>query len=205
MSTLPKRELILLTLCVLLGVALFYVVMLNLFGLHLSGTVIDYSRFGTWSQAISGTATTSALVVALASLYSQRSIYRSAESRRVIEEETAVFHWLTFKEVRDDANNLIGRLWDIRIQNSTAAPIYCWKLSFSSDSGHLCNHVKRPLLPGENVFNVAALDHLDPSNAPEPVLIFAGRSAKIWTRSALGILVQCTQKELDCPHTQTVG
>jgi hypothetical protein len=195
-----KREFVLLAACAFLGIALTYVVMLNLYGIRLGGTPIDYARFGTWGQAISGAATSSALIVALASLYSQRSIHRSTEMRRLIEEETAVFQWLTFKEVRDSSDKLIGRLWDIKLQNSTSAPIYHWRVTIGANSDHLCNYLKRPLLPGENVFNAAFLDHLDPNRAPEPLLIFMGSSGRIWGRTAQGILSQLERAELDCLH-----
>jgi hypothetical protein len=196
-----KRELILLVVCVLLLVIVIYLILLDLWGLSLWGKTVDYTRFGTWSQAVSGIVTTVALIVALTSLLSQRSIHNRNEDRRLIEEETSIFLWLTAKELRDNLNNLVGRLWDVRIQNSTDAPVYHWKVIFDSNVNHLCNELKRPILPGENAFNLPFFDNLEPNKTPESSLIFEGRSGRIWTRSTRGILKQTTIKELDCPHS----
>jgi hypothetical protein len=198
-----KRETFLLAICAFLSLALFYLIMLNLWGLSLFGSAIDYTRFGTWSNAISGIGTTSALIVALASLYSQRSMYQAAEARRLLEEETSVFLWLNYQDMRDEKNKHVGWIWDLKIHNSTRAPIYHWKVNFYSHSNHLCNSLKRPLLPGENVFNLLFLDNLEPSKTPESTLIFEGRSDRIWTRSTSGNVVQVSTNELICAHTSS--
>jgi hypothetical protein len=152
------RETILFFVCVLLIFAFAYLMMLDKWGINPFDKQIDYTRFGTWSNAISGIGTTLAVIVALAALYSQRAIHRSGENRRLLEEETAIFLWLNFKEVRNEKDVLINRLWDIKIQNSTAAPIFCWKVTFLPHVEHLCNYSKRPLLPGENLFNLPIFD-----------------------------------------------
>ena len=195
-----KREAILLGVCAFLGLAVFYLVMLDFWGLTLFGSVVDYTRFGTWSNAISGIGTTSALIVALASLYSQRSIYRASEARRLLEEETSLYLWLSFQEVRDEKNKFVARMWDVRIHNLTKAPIYHWKIHFTAHSEHLCNFVKHPLLPGENDFNLPFLDNLEPSETPESILSFEGRSGRIWARSTRGNLAQVSAPELKCEH-----
>lgn len=198
MQKTPKASLW--ALCAFLSSALLCITLLNIWGLGLFGTAIDYGRFGNWSDAISGIGTLSAVIIALAGLHRERSVQRAAEERRSIEMETAVFQWLTSKEVRDDSDKPIGRLWDIRIQNSTAAPIYHWNIILSSPLDHLCNYQKRPLLPGENVFNLPSLDNLEPSKAPEPTLSFQGISGRTWTRSARGLLQQNQSHLLDCVH-----
>ncbi|MCX6168653.1 MAG: hypothetical protein NTX65_04915 [Ignavibacteriales bacterium] len=205
MKEISRKESILLFICVLLSLALFYVLMLNLWGLSLFGETIDYTRFGTWSNALSGIGTTSALIVALTSLYLQRSIYRKAEARRFIDEETSIFLWLTFKEVRDDSGKLVCRLWDMIVQNSTVAPIYHWQISIDSYTTHICSFLKHPLLPGVNVFNLSFLDNLEPSKVPESILVFEGRSGRIWTRSTRGTIKEDTIKDLNCNHNVIEG
>jgi hypothetical protein len=193
-------EAILLLACGFLGLALFYLVMLNRWGINLWTQSIDYTKFGTLSNAVSGIGTTTALIVALASLLSQRAIHSRAEGRRAQEEETAVFQWTVSKELRDNVGKLIGRVWDVRIQNSTKAPIYHWKVDFDSTSEHLCNYSKRPLLPEENMFNLPFFDNLQSNAIPQPNLTFEGRSGRIWMRSARGVLTEARTKELECVH-----
>jgi hypothetical protein len=200
-----RREAVLLIVCVILMFTLLYLVMLNSWGIHLWDKSIDYSKFGNWSDAVTGLATTGAIIVALATLLWQRRSQQIAEAAKEIEAETAVFQWITSKEVRDESDQLVGRLWDARVQNSTVAPVYHWKLSFESDHNHLCSQLKRPLLPGENVFNLYFLDNVEPSKAPEPVLIFQGRSGRFWTRSANGILQLASHDDLRCKDTVDVS
>jgi hypothetical protein len=195
-----KREAYLWATIVILVLALLYVITLDLWGLSLWGNAVDYIRFGTWSGAIASIGTTAAVIVAFTAWYWQRASQQSAEAKRLVEMETAVFQWLTSKEVRDDDDNLVRRLWDLRIQNSTIAPIYHWKISFFSESGHLCNYLKRPLLPGENVFNLPVLDNVEPSQAPEPTLSFEGSSGRIWIRTSRGLLEQTTVEKTGCVH-----
>jgi hypothetical protein len=199
-----KREAVLISLCVVLILSLLYLVLLNRWGIRLWEAPLDYQRFGTWGEAIAGLATTGAVIVALATLLWQRAAQRSSDLSRKLEAETAVFHWLTSKEVRDEENKLISRLWDIRIHNSTVAPIYQWKIDFSSVPDHLCSRIKRPLLPGENVFNLPFLDDMEPSNMPEPALAFQGISERYWVRSASGLLEIATAKRLECAHLAVV-
>lgn len=200
-----RREAMLLITCVVLALALVYLIMLNRWGIHLWDKAIDYQRFGNWSDAISGMATSGAVIVALATLYWQRATQLAAEAAREMGAETAVFHWLTAKEVRDESDQLIGRLWDLRVQNSTVAPVYHWKISFGSDLNHFCSTLKRPLLPGENVFNLPFLDNLEPSKAPEAVLIFQGRSGRFWSRSAGGVVQAASDVALRCAHAAGVS
>src|ERR1035437_1990616 len=198
------RETILFFLCVLLAFGFFYLMMLDKWGINPFDKQIDYVRFGTWSQALSGIGTTSAVIVALASLYWQRTIRRSDENRRLLEEETAIFLWLNFKEIRNEKDVLINRFWDVKIQNSTVAPIYRWKVTFTPHAEHLCNYSKRPLLPGENLFNLRMSDNCEPEKLPEPVLIFEGRTGRFWSRTARGVREEVTAKELDCEHTLNI-
>ena len=200
-----RREAVLGILCAILSFALLYLVMLNRWGVHLWDKAIDYTHFGNWSDAISGLATTGAVIVALATLFWQRATQRAEEATRQVEAETAVFQWLTSKEVRDESDHFVGRIWDIKVQNSTVAPIYHWKIVFSNGTDHLCTALKRPLLPGENVFNVPILDNLEASRIPEPILIFQGRSGRFWARSAEGVVKTATQTDLQCAHVTTVS
>ncbi len=199
------REAILFSLSVALSFGLLYLILLNRWGVHLWSTPIDYTRFGTWSEAIAGLATTAAVIVALATLLWQQAAQRSSELTRKLEAETAVFQWLTSKEVRDESDNLIGRLWDVRIHNSTVAPIYQWKIHFETISEHLCSNTKRPLLPGDNVFNLPFLDGLEPSKMPEPTLTFRGSSERYWARSASGLLETVVSKRLQCSHLAVIS
>ena len=205
MKTIYRRETILLIICVVLSIALLYLLMLNRWGILLWDKKLDYTKFGNWSDAISGLATSAAVIVALASLYWQRRTQQAAEDAKAIEAETAVFQWLTSKEVRDESDNLIGRVWDVKVQNTTAAPIYHWKLNFDLGSDHLCSAIKRPLIPGENFFNLPFLDNLEPTKAPEPTLIFQGHSGRFWSRSARGVVQPASDQELRCADAAGVS
>jgi hypothetical protein len=198
-----KREIVLWVVCALLSFSLFCVITLARWGIHLWDKAIDYNRFGTWSDAASGIGTSAALIVALAAFFWERSNRRSEEADRLREAETAIFQWITSKEVRDTDDNLLGRVWDIKIQNSTVSPIYRWKLTFGSRQEFLCNHLKRPLIPGENVFNLPFLDNLEPNKVPEPTLTFEGRSGRIWTRSSRGLLEEATTQGVAYNHQQS--
>src|SRR5664280_2835382 len=169
-----QREALLLSLIAVFALAFAGMFTLEIWGVHPWRGPVDYSRFGNWSDAISGIGTTAAVVVALAAISKDRTTRRMAEAARLVNEETAVFQWVTSKEVRDEIDRLVGRVWDLRIQNSTIAPIYQWSVLFESND-HVCNYQKRPLLPGENIFNAPFLDDLDPSASPEPLLVFEAR------------------------------
>lgn len=195
-----KREAILWTVIVLQSLLLFYLIMLNLWGLRVGGPVIDYTRFGTWSNALSGIGTSVAVVVALTAQFWQRKTRREDDKAKLLEAEVAVFQWLNLKEVRNANGHLEGRIWDIKVQNSTDAPIYHWQITFGSKDDHICSPLKRPLMPGENYFNLLFLDNVEPSNTPEPTLIFEDRSERVWIRSARGVLIEVTKEQLRCEH-----
>jgi hypothetical protein len=194
------RESVLWLICALLFAALVCLLLLDAWGLSLWGSAIDYNRFGNWSSAIEGVATLGAVVVAFAALLRERAMQRTTAQRDELLRETAVFQWLSPKEVRDD-DKLVGRVWDVIIQNSTDAPIYQWQVTFESPYGHLCHHQKRPLLPGANIFNAPTLDNLAVSAMPEPTLCFQGRSGRAWRRSARGLLNEATAEVLACTHS----
>lgn len=197
-----KREVVAWGLCALLSLALTYLITLDRWGIHLWDQAIDYKRFGNWSNAISGIGTTAAVVIAFTAFCWERVNQRATERKRVTETETSVYQWLTSKEVRDESGKPIGRLWDLRIDNSTLAPIYHWRVALGALPDHLCNSIKRPLLPGDNnVFNLPFLDGVEPSDAPEPSLIFEARSGRTWRRSARGLVEKATPHELACAHT----
>jgi len=196
-----KRDWILWLVISALALAVYCSLSLQRWGIDLSRHPIDYARFGSWSEAITGVATSLAVFVALGTLYRDRLRDRRAEDDRETERETAVYHWLTSKELRDEEDNRIGRVWDLRVQNSTSAPIYRWRANFSINNTHLCNFSKRPLLPGENVLNLPFLDNLSPNEMPEVNLIFEGRSSRIWLRSPQGTLEQGSIHLLQCEHS----
>jgi hypothetical protein len=201
MTEAHKREARLWMACAVLALALFYVVTLDMWGLRLWGYEIDYTKFGNWGDAISGIGTTIAVVVALAGLYWERRSHRTVEIEKQRDAETAVFQWLTSKEVRDAKGSLAVRLWDLRIQNSTVAPIYQWTVTIAPYPDHLCGYTKRPLIPGENIFNLPFLDGVEPNVALEPALSFRSRSGTIWTRLARGTIEAVPEHALACAHT----
>lgn len=200
MNSPRRREAILWMVCALLALGFFLLLTLNLAGIPLNGSKINYSHFGNWSEAVAGVATTTAVVVALAGLYWQRLSEQLAETKRLEGAEVAVFQWITSKEVHDDTGRMLGRVWDLRIHNSTDAPIYSWLVTFNGRSEHICSTSKKPLLPGDNVFNLRFLDNVEPNSAPEPKMLFEGRSGNIWVRSARGVVVGAEKCDLICSH-----
>jgi hypothetical protein len=202
MATNPnKRDVVLLVVIAFLSLALIYSITLQLWGI-MPGEKIDYARFGTWSEAVAGIATSAAVIVALAGLYWERTTSQITDAVRERIAQTAVFHWLTFKDIKDAGNRLEGRIWDLRVQNSTNAPIYHWNVTFEHYEHHLCGRSKRPLLPGENVFNIPFLDNVNPADAPEPLLIFRSQAGTVWLRSGQGQLEEATANWLECSHLE---
>jgi len=193
------REKILWVVCALLVVTLYFSVMLQKWGLTLFGDEVDYNRFGNWSDAVSGVATTTAIIVALVGIWIQHSATKASETTRALEEETAIYFWLKSHEVYED-KKFVGRTWDLVIQNSTKLPVYSWSVKFDSYNEHLCNFQKRPLLPNENIFNLPFLDNVEPNKAPTATLYFEGKSNRCWSRDIKGQPNQITLTQMSCSH-----
>jgi hypothetical protein len=147
-----------------LVVTLVFVVLVNLWGLRLVGSGIDYTRFGTVADWFTGLITIGTIIVAVEALRSDRRrvederIEREEEARRGAEEAE--------RKAREDARRASGQVYSwlrlevdpvhritdavvAEIQNSTPSPVYQWSLQVehhpelvvsSRDSG--------PLLPG---------------------------------------------------------
>jgi hypothetical protein len=174
------------TVIVLLLFAFLMLVTLNYWGIPLSTGTLDYQKFGTWTQAISGTATFLGVMIAVASLLWQYLKSRRDVQQKAIEEQTAVYIWLNSQLLKDDITDaVVGRHWDLEIQNLTRAPIYVW---WAEASGELLVDSKRPILPNQNTFNVPRLDNCEPDEIPEPVIYFVSREGKYWKRTATGNL-----------------
>lgn len=195
-----KRELLLGSIIALLIFCLLVISSLYLWGVTFWRGPIDYAVFGNWSEALSGLATTAAVTVALTSLLHERSIRRLAEHNQTLEREAAVYIWLSFTEIVDQAGKRVGRLWDLKIQNLMTAPIYRWSAIFSDGQPHLCGFSARPLLPGENVFNLPRLDNSMPNAVPTAELIFESQSGSVLRRSDKGALGEAAIRSLVCEH-----
>lgn len=161
---------------------------LNLWGLRLFGTVVDYQRFGTWSAALSGLGSMIAVVIALSSFAWQRAKSRREVRDSIHREQTSIYVWLASQRLVNDSGHFIGRNWDVVIRNGTQAPVYRWRVRFSGASAAVSHLDKRPLLPGDNVFNVAALDNLEVAQIGEPVLDFLAQDGLVWRRTGTGSL-----------------
>ena len=195
-----KTEKILWVVCSILSLALYFSVMLQKWGLSLFGEDVDYSRFGNWSDAISGIATSVAIIVALVGIWIQYSVTKSAETAKRLEEETSIYFWLKSNDIVNDKDEFIGRTWDLIIQNLTKVPIYSWVVKFETYSDHLCNFQKRPLLPNENLFNLPFLDNLEPGKTPMATLYFEGNSERYWSRNIKGQPREIKINEMNCNH-----
>ncbi|MHC1948337.1 hypothetical protein IF803_28675 [Bradyrhizobium sp. UFLA06-06] len=164
-------------------------VTLNYWGIRLGA--IDYQKFGSWGQVVSGSATFLGVMTALVSLVWQFGKNRKEQEQKSIDEQTAVYFWLTSQVVKEDVTDLVrGRQWDLEIQNLTKAPIYVWRVEAE---GRPLVDTQRPILPNQNTFNVPLLDDREPSQIPEPVLYFVSREGGYWRRSATGSLTALSQ------------
>jgi hypothetical protein len=184
--------------------AIFCVVLLtiNVWGLHFFREPLDYVRFGTWTQAIAGTATFLGVMVALASLLWQQAKTREENARKLMDEHTAVFLWLTSQVLQDETTHeAVGRHWDLEIQNLTKAPIYRWRVEFPGFQESLSNVSKRPLLPSQNVFNLPFLDNCAPQSIPIPAVFFEARDGLAWKRTATGLISRAGLEQLEVSAT----
>src|ERR1700748_2793770 len=102
------REKLLWVVCLLLCIGLALSLSLQKWGLFLFGDVVDYTKFGTWSEAISGLATTTALIIALIGIYIQYSMSKKPLEQKEKEEETSIFVWLAAKQLFDKEGEPIG-------------------------------------------------------------------------------------------------
>lgn len=171
----------------LLVLALILLTLLDKWGISLWTDKVDHVQFGTWSEAVSGIATSVAVIVTLLSLNLQRAADRATARAKDIEQETAVHIWLIHKKLDQGPNKPALALWDAVIRNATPAPIYKWKATILRGPITLCSSDYWPLRPGENnLFNVRDLDGVDPANTPEASITFIGRSGQTWTRLVTG-------------------
>lgn len=207
-----SREKILGFTCVLLIVALYFVVMLQKWGLTLWGDEIDFERWGNWSSAIAGIATTVAVVVAAIGIWVQYAAFVDEKRRRQEDElanrtaeETQVVFWFQVAEVVNDRDEVETYTWDLCVQNTTNSPIYRWQLEFDKYPQHVCNFVGHPLLPHTEIdlFNLPFLDGVEPKDSPTAVLYFEGRSGQIWKKTVLGQITAVEGHSLDCEHSTT--
>ncbi|KRP88624.1 hypothetical protein AOQ73_27845 [Bradyrhizobium pachyrhizi] len=174
--------LLLLFSCLMLGT-------LNYWGIRLGA--VDYQKFGSWGQVISGSATFLGVMTALASLLWQLEKNRKEQEQKSIDEQTAVYCWFTSQVVREEVTDVVrGRQWDLEIQNLTKAPIYVWRVEVE---GRPLLDTQRPILPNQNTFNVPLLDDREPGQVPEPVLYFMSREGGYWRRSATGSLTALSE------------
>lgn len=157
---------------------------INYWGIQLGS--VDYQKFGTWGQAISGTATFLGVMTALSSLLWQYGKSRKEQEQKLIDEQTALYFWLTSQILKEENTGIVlGRQWDVEIQNLTKSPIYRWRLDI--DARPLRESL-RPILPNQNTFNLPELDNREPSDVPEPYLYFMSRDGRYWKRTASGTL-----------------
>jgi hypothetical protein len=195
-----RREIALGIIIGLLSFCLVLVSTLYFWGIVFWKGPIDYTHFGNWGDAISGVATTAAVIVALVSLFRERAIRLATQRERAIEAEASVYLWLTSHEVRDQHDVKIGREWNLKVHNSTAAPIFRWLVTLDASHPHICSFNKGPLLPGENLLNIRSMDNVAPNQIPDASLMFEGRSGRSWQRTAKGVLREETTKALICEH-----
>jgi hypothetical protein len=173
---------------VALAIACGLLLTLAWWGLSPWGTQVDYTRFGTWSQALSGLGSLAAVTVALSSLMWQRlkTLRDSAES--VTESQTRLYLWLRSQVLVDGSGVTIGRNWDLEVQNLTETPIYEWLVTFPTTEEVLSHETKRPLLPGLNVFNLPVFDNFTHGQIGEPSIVFRARDSRLWRRTSSGAI-----------------
>lgn len=196
-----NRELIL----IILWMAIFVLVAMcgallsiNIWGIELAGSPLDYRRFGTWTQAIAGATTFFGVMIALASLLWQQAKARRENAEKLLEEQTAVFIWLSSQLLFDEStNNAVGRHWDLEVHNLTRAPIYRWRVALPDSTDNLSNATKRPLLPDKNIFNLPSFDDREPHSIPEPSIYFESRDGAVWKRTATGALSRTSVEQLN--------
>jgi len=119
----------------------------NAWGLRLFGGSVDYQRFGTIGEWVSGAGTVAAVVAALniarAEATRQRSQIRAAADAAM----SQVFVWLRlrYSDVTEAPTH-----WEVLFNNATPQPVYFWVAKIERLDGHMCHVVNGPLLPGES-------------------------------------------------------
>lgn len=196
-----KREFTAWFICVVLLILLGWLTMLNYWGLTIFGDVVDHTRFGTWGQMASAIGTTIAFLIGFWNLYYARSQYLAGEKRRKEEEENSVYIWIGIIEEENEDGKHVGWQYDLYVQNATKFPIANWLVKFSGRTEHLCNFQKKPLLPGENVFNLTFLDDNEPNSIPNSEIIFESKTNKTWNRKSTGGLEEVASNDLKCEHS----
>ena len=192
-----KREIALWAVVVILFVVTVLLATLHLWGVRPLSGVIDYARFGSWSQALAGIGTFCAVTVALASLLWQQSKARRDADKAVTAEQTSVYLWLTATLLEDPTTGKIhGRHWDVEVHNLTKAPIYQWRIGFPGHPSAIGHEDKRPLLPDQNIFNLPAFDHFAPKDIPEPFIVFRSRDGRYWKRTSEGLVSEARAEDL---------
>ncbi len=198
-----KREFFGWFLFALCFILLVWLGMLNYWGLTIFGHTVDHTRFGTWGQMASAIGTTIAFLIGFWNLYYSRSQYIAGEKRRKEEEETSVYVWIGIIEDKNEQGNHVGWQYDLNVQNATKFPIAKWLVKFSSRPEHLCNFQKKPLIPGENIFNLPFLDDMEPNSIPELEIIFESKSNKTWNRKSTGVLEEVISSKIKCEHSNS--
>ena len=189
------------TACVLLLGFSGLLLSLHVWDLRLWGDgSIEYERFGTWSDAISGFGTMLGVLAALGALLIERAASRRRQLEQIVEKETGVYIWFSSQVLRDESTgDLRGTIWDLRVENLTRAPIYDWRVELGDGLGGRDSSGEGPLIPGERLFNVPELDDVEPRDCPVPEIHFSTRSQGRWRRSGNGTLeeVPCQSEAVE--------
>lgn len=184
-----------------LALALITAILLGAWGLQVWGDKVNYDRLATLGNAISGPATFLAFGVAVVAIVIERIQIRDENRRLADERATAVVFWLSVQLIKfPDGREMFQ--WAIETDNATSAPIFQWRLSIDGlPSAKVCNHTKRPLLPGANTINVKELEGTLPNAMPQAKLTFMDRHGRVWSRTILGELTEERTVTKVCDHT----
>ena len=155
----------------ILRIALLFVtiflLLIDLWGLSLIGTKVDYERFGTVGDWFSGVATMSAVIVAMVAFSEEKKRSdaefkrlerekeeqivkeRSTEHLRIREQVGAIYCWSAL-EVDPVRQLTLGV--NIIVQNGTPIPVYKWSMYLNvGDAPIMTGANNGPLLPGRTV------------------------------------------------------
>jgi hypothetical protein len=164
-------------------VALVLLLALQLWGLRMFGTTIDYARAGTWGDMTGSLASSAAVIVAVAGLTSTRRRYEQDARASRVEQQTRVYSWL---EPRLRQNN-DKRVWILRFENQTQVPIYEWKILLSDNSdATLSSSDLGPIRPGSSDLEISSLRAVRPGKEPKLTLEFVDVEGTRWRRMPNG-------------------
>jgi hypothetical protein len=156
---------------------------MDAWGLRPWGGPVNYERFGTWNEFLTGTATVAVVIVALREISVERRRAVAELDRLRDRETTQVFSWLT---PRKDPSGVAH--WYLSFENNTVFPVYEWIVEFDIDREHACGKLSGPVRPHTSQLFLPDFAGTPPDEIPKLILSFTDAMGRTWRRDEVGRL-----------------